>query len=131
MGSETVQGYGWELHVDVGDRDAFYRFMVFLAPEPAMVTLYGRRGAAGTATVTLVDSPAKLLTLIDKSEELCAQKERKGYVLSRDFTTFEVPAHLAVRGDFKANAHAIAEAFRDSAKEQGTELANAAAIPSA
>ncbi|MFJ3182608.1 hypothetical protein ACIPJN_30045 [Streptomyces sp. NPDC086796] len=130
MGTSTVQGYGWELQ-NSSSRDAFYRFLVFLTPEPALVTLYGPTGGAGTATVTLVDSPADVQVVIDKACKICGDKERGDYELSRDYTRFEVPAELAARGDFKANAHAIAAYFRDSARAQGTELANASPIPSA
>ncbi|MFE1189916.1 hypothetical protein [[Kitasatospora] papulosa] len=129
MATSTVQGYGWELQNDTS-RSAFYRFLVFLAPEPALITLYGPTGGAGTATVKLVDAPADVQAVINKACKTCEEKENGDYELSRDFTPFEVPAELAVRGDLKANAHAIATYFRDSAKEQGPELPNASPIPS-
>ncbi|MEV7157177.1 hypothetical protein AB0N77_21520 [Streptomyces misionensis] len=129
MSSSTVQGYGWELQNDT-TRNAFYRFLVFLAPEPALITLYGRTGSAGTATIKLVESPDQVQAVIDRAAAICEEKERGDYELSRDFTRFEVPAELAVPGDFKANAHTLAVYFRDSAAEQGTERANASPIPS-
>lgn len=130
MSSSTVRAYGWELQNST-TRDAFYRFLVFLAPEPALITLYGSTGKAGTAQVTLADSPADVQVVIDKAYMICTEKERGDYELSRDFTTFDVPAELAVRDDFKANAHAIAALFGQSAEQQKTKLPSASPIPSA
>jgi predicted DNA-binding WGR domain protein len=120
-----VRAYGWELHSNEAGSDKFYRVIVFLAPEPGVIYVYGKRGQTGNPDVKLT------ATAQDAINEACnktREKQRK-YELSRDFTPFDVPADYATPGSRKDNAQRISTLFGRQAERLGTALPIASRIP--
>ncbi|MFJ4680486.1 hypothetical protein [Kitasatospora sp. NPDC088783] len=87
---------GFEYHCTSGGSDKFYRFIVYFGDHPGVLGLSGRRGAPDPATnYKPFDSIADAIKYV---VGLARGKERKGYLLSRDYTLFEVP--MAWAGEF-------------------------------
>ena len=124
---DDVQWFGWELHLESGNSDKFYRFLVTLHPDPAAVGLHGKRGDSGQIGLLKIGTDANrvISEVIDRTRD----KEGKGYWLTRGFTPFTAPAALSDPGSLRGNAHTLAAHFGRAAVAQGTEEDNPAAIP--
>src|SRR5699024_7949931 len=68
--------------------DKFYRVIVF---DNLLLTYYGRAGARGQGGVEKLPDAAGAL---NRARTLTNQKERRGYVLTRDLTEIPVPPEL-------------------------------------
>ena len=122
--ADTITVFAWELHLEDGSSDKYYRFLVSLAPEPFAVFVSGRRGRTAAQNVPRVQTAQDV---INAAYKMTAAKERKGYQISRDFTAFSFPV-AELTGDFKADSSPLGHRFAAAADEQGTALANAASV---
>lgn len=121
-----VRAYGWEMACTSGNSDKFYRFIVFLDPEPGMVCLYGRRHTAGSANAEGHSTAEETIAAAMKRTR---EKERHDYdLLTREFTAFTVPAALAALSERHGNAVELSRLFAAAAAEQGHEEPHASPV---
>ncbi|MEW1760576.1 WGR domain-containing protein [Streptomyces cyaneofuscatus] len=125
--SGSVVSFGWELHLEDGHSDKFYRFVVVTGDEAIVLGLHGKRGDKGQIGLlnTRITAAEALRGAVQRSRE----KEKKGYEQSRGFTVFDLPADLADPVSARSNVHEIAQHFGKHARETGTELGHASRIP--
>ena len=93
--TQTVTGAGWEMHLTntLVNSDKFWRGLVV---GDTFVSHYGRRGSDGQVSVKRFGCAAAAIAFC-KSKT--AEKDRKGYVLVREATGFEIPAaNVALAG---------------------------------
>lgn len=130
--SDTITAYGWEMHLtdrSYGTRghDKFYRVTVVGA---TTLIHYGRRDGVGCFAVHHYPSQRQA---VGKARDMTNEKECKGYVLTRDMTTFEVDEttaqglrnHVGGRQAGSTECHAVVRAFKAEANTQGTVLKGA------
>ncbi|GGU40681.1 hypothetical protein [Streptomyces violascens] len=125
--SGSVVSFGWELHLEDGHSDKFYRFIVVTGDEAIVLGIHGSR--SGKGQIGLVHTQITAAEALSAAVKRSREKESKGYEPSRDFTVFGLPADLTDAASARSNAHRIAQHFGKHARETGTELGRASHIP--
>lgn len=123
-----VTVFGWELHFAGGGSDKFYRVLII---DTLALINYGRRGGAGQF---VAHSRRTTASAQQKARELTNAKADKGYQLTRDMTSFTVPAAAVTelvslspgmhRVGLEMCSTVIAR-FKDQATAQGTAMSTA------
>lgn len=133
MAPTSVTAFGWELHHSGMGHDKFYRIIVI---DTVVIFNWGARGGSGQFQTHILPTSEAAQK---KAATQTNAKSDKGYVVTRDMTSFTVPRLLLDRlvsafsgiKDGKLNNPApdatsrITELFKSAAAAQGTASSEA------